>query len=61
MKLDNYTFVPMRNDDGKLRIAKGRNHTTRRSLYKGLDVVASDNEVLDNEVLDNEGVTVLEI
>ena len=61
MKLDNYTFVPMRNDDGKLRIAKGRNHTSRRSLYKGLDVVASDNEVLDNEVLDNEGVTVLEI
>lgn len=61
MKIDNYTFVPMRNDDGKLRIAKGRNHTSRRSLYKGLDVVASDNEVLDNEVLDNEGVTVLEI
>jgi len=61
MKLDNYTFVPMRNDDGKLRITKGRNHRSRRSLYKGLDVVVSDNEVLDNEMLDNHGVIVLDI
>ena len=61
MKLDNYTFVPMRNDDGKLRITKGRNYRSRRSLYKGLDVVVSDNEVLDNEVLDNHGVIVLDI
>ena len=61
MKIDNYTFVPMRNDDGKLRITKGRNHRSRRSLYKGLDVVVSDNEVLDNEMLDNHGVIVLDI
>jgi len=62
MKLDNYTFVPMRNDDGKLRITKGRNYRSRRSLYKGLDVVVSvDMLVLDNEVLDNHGVIVLDI
>ena len=61
MKLDNYTFVPMRNDDGKLRITKGRNHRSRRSLYNGLDVVVLDVVVLDNEVLDNEGVIVLDI
>ena len=62
MKIDNYTFVPMRNDDGQLRITKGRNYRSRRSLYKGLDVVVSvDMLVLDNEVLDNHGVIVLDI
>jgi hypothetical protein len=62
MKIDNYTFVPMRDGVGRLRITKGRNYRSRRSLYKGLDVVVSvDMLVLDNEVLDNHGVIVLDI
>ena len=48
MKLNNYTFVPLRNDVGTLRITKGRNYRSRRSLYEGLD----------NEGLDNEGKAV---
>ena len=62
MKIDNYTFVPMRDGVGRLRITKGRNYRSRRSLYKGLDVVVSvDMQVLDIEVLDNHGVIVLDI
>ena len=60
MKLDNYTFVPLRNGDGTLRITKGKNHRSRRSLYKGLDV-SWNNKVSDNKVSDNEGVIVLDI